>query len=189
MSSRFPTYESCQPAEGEEPDPREIFQWALTALPFSGATPLIVQPQIRPEWSELFWKLGFRHHPELQTHRVDPPPRGQQTVLNGAVSVVEKDAPKQDLVKIPDPLKYTPHEQAVMAERLYWAGALRDKVPQSEATAAEEGSMDEFNPADHSPSTVNGYLMAAKPAERRRVVAAEMTGKRRDQILRKWADV
>ncbi|CRY79892.1 hypothetical protein SAMN05421776_11752 [Nocardia farcinica] len=87
---------------------------------------------------------------------------------------------------IPDPLAYTPHEQAVMAERLYHAGMLGDRVPKWDPDAtASESNGEPFNPSDHSVSTVNGYLMACSPAEARRVIAAEMVGKKRDGILRK----
>lgn len=188
--SRLPTQENCEPEEGSEVDPKEIYQWALTALPFAGSTPLLIQPEARAQWSELLWNLGFRHHPELQTKKIRAPHRGQQHALNGAVQVVDINDPDPDPVTIPDPLAYTPHEQAVMAERLYHGGMLGDRVPAyRQHEFAEEESGDAFNPADHSPSTVNGYLMAAKPAERRRVIAAEMTGKCRDQILRKWKGV
>ncbi|MGW0245048.1 phage gene 29 protein family protein [Nocardia goodfellowii] len=190
MSAKFPTYENCQPPEGEEPDPKKIYQWALSVLPFSGSTPMIVQEQARAEWSELLYDLGFVHDPDRQTKRVQLPVRGQQHYLNGAAQIVPVDAPEPDPTIIPDPLEYTPHEQAVMAERLYHAGMLGDRLPAYvENRYAEEESGPAFEPADHSPSTVNGYLMAAQPAERRRVIAAEMTGKQRDQILRKWKGV
>ncbi|WP_280395568.1 phage gene 29 protein family protein [Nocardia brasiliensis] len=188
--SRFPTYESCQPAEGEEPDPKLIFQWALGYIPFHGSTPLILQEEARAMLSQLLWDFGFEHNPEKQTKKIRLPWRGQQHYLNGSAQIVDIDDPEPDPVTIPDPLDYTAHEQAVMAERLYHAGMLGDKVPvYRENEYAEEESGEIFNPSDHSPSTVNGYLMAAKPAERRRVVAAEMTGKCRDQVLRKWRGV
>ncbi|MFE2997934.1 DUF2744 domain-containing protein [Nocardia sp. NPDC059246] len=188
--SRFPTYEDCQPPEGEEPDPNKIFQCFLGYIPFAGSTPIILSEEARGELSEILWGFGLRHHPELQTKKLRMPYRGQQHYLNGAAHVVDIDDPDPEPVMIPDPLDYTPHEQAVIAERLYHAGMLGDRVPAyREHEFAEEESGDLFEPADHSPSTVNGYLMAARPAERRRVIAAEMTGKQRDQIIRKWPGV
>ncbi|QIS16504.1 phage gene 29 protein family protein [Nocardia arthritidis] len=188
--SRFPTYENCQPPEGQEPDPKVIYQWALAAIPFHGSTPLILQEEARAQLSELLWNLGFEHNPEKQTKKIRAPWRGQQHYLNGAIEVVDVNDPEPDPVTIPDPLAYTAHEQAVMAERLYHTGMLGDRVPAyREHEFAEEESGAPFDPAEHSPSTVNGYLMAAKPPERRRVIAAEMVGKQRDQILRKWRGV
>lgn len=185
----FPTYEGCQPAEGEEPDPEKVFQWVFVALPFTSSTPLLIQPQVRPMWSELFWNLGFRHHPELQTVKIRHPRRGQLHALNGSTSVVPIDDPEPDPITIPDPLAYSPHEQAVMAERLYHSGALRDAIPAGLPQLASVDTGEQFDPRGYSVATVNGYLMAASPAERRRVIAAEMTGKARVSILRKWPGV
>lgn len=189
---RLPTQETAEKAvdENGEPDPREAFQWAFVSLPFTGSTPLLIQPEARADWSQLFWDLGFRHHPELQTKKVRAPWRGQQHALNGLSEVVDIDDPEPDPVVIPDPLAFTPHEQAVMAERLYQAGAIGDRVPKHRAhEQAEEGSAELFDPAEHTPATVNGYLMAADPAERRRVVALEMVGKARSKILNRWPGV
>lgn len=187
--SRLPTYENCQPPEGEEPDPTQIFQWAFVALPFSGSTPLIVQPQVRPEWSKLFWDMGFRHHPELQTKKVRAPFRGPKHALNGSVQIVDMDDDGPGNVVLPDPEEYTQFEQQALAERLYFAGALKDVIPAGHEQTASVDTGELFNPADHTPSTVNGYLMAASPAERRRVIAAEMTGKCRTSILNKHRGV
>ncbi|MEU4709518.1 DUF2744 domain-containing protein [Nocardia salmonicida] len=182
------SYEACQPKPGEEPNPRRLYRWALDVLPFSGSTPLLVQPEAQEQWSELLWDFGFRHHPELQTKKVVQPWRGQQHSLNGSARVVGIDDPEPDAVRIPDPLSYTPHEQAVMAERLYHAGMIGDRVPKWEQGASAEAG-EPFNPSDHSVSGVNGYLLAPIPiGEKRRVIAAEMVGKKRDGILRNPAN-
>lgn len=185
------TQESCQPKDGEDPNPRKIFKWVFGCLPFKGSTPLLVQDEATEQWSEILWNLGFRQHPELQTHKYRMPWRGQQHPLNGAVSLVDINHPDPEPPTIPNVAEYTPHEQAVIAEQLYQAKMIGDRVPKHRKGEFAEESSNEppFNPADHSPSTVNGYLMAAQPAERRRVVAAEMIGKQRDQILRKWPGV
>lgn len=188
--SRLPTRDNCEPEQGSEVDPREVYQWAFTALPFLGSTPLLIQPEARAQWSELFWNLGFRHHPELQVKKVRVPWRGQQHALNGAVQVVDIDDPEPDPVTIPDPLAFTPHEQAVMAERLYHAGMLGDRVPAyRKHEYAEVESGEPFDPSEHNVATVNGYLMAVSAAEKRRVVAAEMVGKARPGILNKHRGV
>jgi len=86
---------------------------------------------------------------------------------------------------IPDVSAYTPAEQSIIAAQLYETGLLTPPEP----VIDKADVVLDFNPAEHSPSTVNGYLMAVSDAERRRVIALEMTGKARDQILRKWRDV
>ncbi|MFE7717479.1 DUF2744 domain-containing protein [Nocardia rhizosphaerihabitans] len=184
------TYANCQPAEGEAPDPTRIFRWAFGALPFYGSTPLLVQDEAQAQWSQLFWDMGFRHFPELQTVKVRAANRGQQHSLNGAVEIVDIAADDLDPMVIPDPLAYTAHEQAVMAERLYHGGMIGDRVPKWHPDAqASVSSGTPFNPSDHTVSAVNGYLLAPIPdAEKRRVMAAEMTGKKRDGILRNPAN-
>lgn len=170
---RFPTFESC-----DQDDPREAFQWAFARLPFSGSTPLIVQPEVLPEWSQLMWDYGFRHHPELQTKKPVAPFRGQQHTLNPAVTVADVDA-DDPVAVVPDPAQFTRHEQEVLAERLRFAGVITE--PEPEVRGAK--IMPTFNPSDHTPSVVHGYLLAADDDERRRVLALEMRGKQRDKIL------
>jgi hypothetical protein len=174
--ARLPTLETCN-----QDDPKDAFQWAFVNLPFAGSTPLLVQPEVRPQWSQLFHDLGFRHHPELQVKKLRHPYRGQQHALNGSVQVVDMDDPDPDPVNIPDPLEYTQHEQQVMLERIEHGRRSGERAKPEGASVDRE----QFNPSDHTCSTVNGYLMACSPAEGRRVVAAEMVGKARDQILRK----
>lgn len=174
--SQIPKQENCNPE-----DPRDAFRWAFVALPFAGSTPLIVDPNVIPDWSQLLWDLGFRHHPELQTKRVIPPPRGPE-MFNPAVLVVDKDAPDPDPVVIQDPATLNAHEQEIQLERYRQIGRLPAEGNPGEGAELYGGNL--FNPSDHSPSTVIGYLMAASPAERRRVLAAEMCGRKRDRILR-----
>lgn len=183
----FPTYESCQPGDGVEPNPEQIFQWFLTALPFAGATPFIIQPELRGEWSQYFWDLGLRHHPELQTKRIVPPIRGQRNSMNAAVAVVGVDDPDPSPEVIQDPATLTREAQELQLNEYRKLGRLPEVRPSVEGAEVLAGPL--FDPAEHSPSTVNGYLMAASEFERRRVVAAEMVGKKRDQVLRKWKGV
>lgn len=188
---RLPTYENCQPLEGGVEDPARVFEWAFTSLPFKGSTPLMVHPEARGEWSQLFWDLGFRHHPELQTKKLRSPYRGQHHALNGSVQVVDIDEPDHPPVVIPDVDEYTPTEQELIAEQLRHRGFLQTQA--AEPAKAQVVSGPKFDPGAHSPSAVNGYLMGMEAAgnkgEMRRVIAAEMVGKKRDQVLRKWPGV
>jgi hypothetical protein len=178
---KFPTVETCN-----QDDPREAFQWAFVALPFEGSTPFLIQPEARADWSQLFHDLGFRHHPELQVKKVRPPLRGGVHALNPAMKVVPVDDPDPPEMTAPNMADYTAHEQAIMAEQLRHLenqGARPDR--------ADKASVVEplFNPSDHSVSFVLGYLHHASDAERRRVIAAEMTGKNRDGIRRRYPGI
>ncbi|MGY1896207.1 phage gene 29 protein family protein [Nocardia gipuzkoensis] len=178
---KFPTLASC-----DQSDPKEAFQWAFVALPFEGSTPFMIQPEARAEWSQLFHDLGFRHHPELQTKKVRPPIRGGKHTLNPGVAVVKVTEPDPEEFKVPDMSDYSTHEQAIMAEQLRHLQNQGDR-PDRDAEASVVA--EQFNPSDHSVSYVLGYMHHASDFERRRVVAAEMTGKRRDGILRRYKGI
>ncbi|MFB8281885.1 phage gene 29 protein family protein [Nocardia colli] len=177
----FPTLSNCDQAV-----PAEAFQWAFVALPFEGSTPFMIQPEARQEWSQLFWDLGFRHHRELQTRKVRPPIRGGAHTLNPSVTVVDVDEPDPQQFTAPDMSDYTAHEQAIVAEQLRHLQNQGDR-PDADETASVVA--EQFNPADHSVSYVLGYLHHANDYERRRVIAAEMTGKRRDGIMRRYKGI
>jgi len=198
--SRLPTLEECAYSD----DPEVKNQWALVALPFFGTTPHTVEPQLRPEWSKHFDDLGYVWAPRLaeladengnihvsqlptQKLKLRAPHRGQQHVLNNSSAWVDVNDPDPDPVMLPDMSAFTRHEQEVVAEQLRYHGVVREDMPEPEV--AEVVSTPAFDPSEHSPSTVNGYLMGVADAEKRRVVALEMTGKARDQILRKWRGV
>ncbi|CAM4133734.1 DUF2744 domain-containing protein [Nocardia ninae] len=178
---RFPTLSNC-----DQGKPEDAFQWAFVALPFEGSTPFMIQPEARKEWSQLFWDLGFRHFPELQTRKVRPPIRGGTHTLNPSVTVVDVNDPDPEEFKGPDMSAYTVHEQAIVAEQLRHLQNQGDR-PDVDETASVVA--DQFNPADHSVSYVLGYLHHATDFERRRVIAAEMTGKRRDGIMRRYKGI
>ncbi|MDG3012139.1 DUF2744 domain-containing protein [Rhodococcus sp. D2-41] len=198
MGERLPTLETC-----DQDDPRQCFQWALVALPFGGAGQgFTMHPDTRELWSQRLVDLAFVHAPTIAqladengmihvSQLPEPklkfraPYRGQQHTLNGSAAWVPVDDDDPSPVSIPNMDDYTPHEQEVVAEQLRYTGVVKDKPPVADV-AAVAGARELFQPGDHSPSTVNGYLMAAGEQERRRVLAVEMTGKHRDQILRRW---
>lgn len=49
-------------------------------------------------------------------------------------------------------------------------------------------SSDPFDPSEHNVETVNAYLAAASPAERARVLDAEVKGRGRATVVGRWAD-
>ncbi|WP_277835248.1 phage gene 29 protein family protein [Speluncibacter jeojiensis] len=198
MAQRLPTLDTCDPD-----DPRDAFQWALVALPFGPGQGMTMHHDTRGDWSKHFHDLAFVHGPSLakladengmihvsqlpeQKIKYRAPWRGQQHALNASGSWVPINDDDPEPPPIPNMAEYTAHEQEVVAEQLRYTGVVKDKPPAVDLAKVAMPPRDQFNPTDHSPSTVNGYLMAAGEQERRRVLAVEMTGKHRDQILRKW---
>lgn len=201
MSERLPTYDTCAGSD----DPRVRHQWVFAQWPFLNGQGYTPSPDGLELWSERLDQLGYVHAPTLakladergmihvsqlpaQQIKFVAPYRGQQHYLNGAATWVPMDAEEIEPVVIPDPLEFTVHEQAVMQERMRYGGTLRDPEPVEDGAARE--FRPQFDPTDRSPSAVNAYLeacdMMGNDAEIRRVVAAEMMGKHRQQILTRW---
>lgn len=177
MGQKIPTRDNCNPD-----DPYEKFQWVFVALPFVGDQQFTPQDDILRRWSKRLVDLGFEMpEPDKATIKLRPANRGPQHTLNGLSDWVSVDEPDPEPVVIPDVGLYTRNEQEVIAEQLRYHGVVKDEEPPK--SQARAYSLEQFNPADYSPSTVKGYLLAASPEEQQRVMAAEMTGKRRDQIL------
>ena len=183
-NGRMPTYEECQPKEGEPIDPSLVFQWAMSSFPFAGGSPLIVQDSVRPEWSKLFYDFGFRHHPDLQTKWISEPILGEKSTFNGAVVHLEEGEKPPPPEFVQDPAQMTSEARARQIELYRSHGFSMDADPRG--VGGESASEELFNPADHSPSVVIGYLMGQPATERRRVLASEMNNKRRQPILRAY---
>lgn len=191
---RLPLQSTC-----DQSDPRTAHQWLFVDLPFAENQPYTPDVRLLPDWSQRVNDAGYRHVDQIralaneegfihvdqlpeQRKRYRPPHRGQQHYLNTGVWV-DMNAEDPEPVMIPDMERHTPHEQAVVAEQLYHTGVIKRQEPQPDkATVGKARPV--FNPSDYSPSMVNGYLMGVDDTERRRVLAAEMTGKKRQQILR-----
>lgn len=178
--SRLPTYEECIKSD----DPTIKHQWALVGLPFHGQTPFTIEEALRPQWSQQLEDLGYVHDPSRMKKKFRPPHRGQQHTLNGAGYWVDIDDPDPEPAMIPDVSSNvrTRHEQEHIAQQLRDEGVIHEQ--KSAPDVAGVISADPFNPRDHTASAVNGYLMAPiSIGEKRRVLAAEMTGKKRQGIL------
>ncbi|MBP0109502.1 hypothetical protein B0F75_24955, partial [Rhodococcus hoagii] len=130
----------------DQSDPKTAFKWALVGLPWAGPQKFTPPSDLADDWSEHLWRLGFRHHPELQA----PP------------AVIPDVSSKE----------YTRNEQAAIAEQLYRDGVIPTPEPEMDKATVERT----FNPADYTPSEVRGYLIGAEDRERARVLALEMTG-------------
>lgn len=195
---RLPLQSICN-----QDDPKQAHQWVFVELPFAENQPYTPDVRLLPQWSQRLDDAGYRHVDQIraladengmihvdqlpaQRMRFRPPHRGQQHTLNMSGVWVGVDDPDPEPVTIPDMELHTPHEQAVVAEQLYHTGVLKRPVPEPDKATVGRAP---FNPSEHTPSSVNTYLeYCADDAERRRVLAAEMTGKKRQQILRnpKW---
>jgi hypothetical protein len=178
-------------------------QWPF--LNGQGYTP---GPDAMEEWSERVDECGYVHGPSLaaladengmihvdqipkQQIKLLPPHRGQQHYLNGTSAWVGIDEPDNAPVVIPDPAEFAVHEQAIMVERLHYTGAIKDPEPEGPPVARE--LRPQFDPTGRTPSAVNAYIEACETmgntAEMARVVAAEMMGAHRQQILKKWPGI
>ncbi|WP_418345278.1 phage gene 29 protein family protein [Rhodococcus pyridinivorans] len=192
---RLPLQSTC-----DQSDPKTAHQWVFVELPFAENQPHTPDTRLLPLWSQRLDDAGYRHVDQIralanedgfihvdqlpeQRKRFRPPHRGQQHVLNASGVWVDMNAKDPEPVAIPDPAEFTPHEQAVMRERMYHTGVLKRPEPAVDKASVGK-ARNLFNPSDYSPSMVNGYLMGVDDTERRRVLAAEMTGKKRQQILR-----
>lgn len=204
MNQRLPLIDNV-----DMKDPRQRHQWVFAQWPFLNGQEYTMQGDALEEWSERLDDVGYVHGPTLakladengmihvsqlpeQKIKFLPPHRGQQHALNQSGIWVGIDEPDIPPVIIPDPAEFAVHEQAVMAERMYQTGVL--KVPEVEPEGHARELRPQFNPSEHTPSGVNGYMEACKimgnEVEMRRVMAAEMNasegGKHRDNILKKW---
>lgn len=190
MADRIPTLENCDPN-----DPEQVLQWIAVQLPFAGQQEYTPGPDQRAAWSKRWDSLAIVYAPSLakladengNIHvsqlpqpklKLRAPYRGQQHYLNGAMQWVDIDEPEVSPVALPDMAEYTRHEQEFIAEQLRYHGVVKSDEPKMDTAVVVDGS-DLFNPADHTVSAVNGYLMAPIPmSEKRRVIALEMSSKK-----------
>lgn len=82
-------------------DPEEFAAWLFIALRMQSGDTLNFHPSDAEAASRQLWEAGFRHHPELQTHRMSVPGGPDQTFLAASGG---------DWVKVSD--EVSPLEQA-----------------------------------------------------------------------------
>ncbi|WP_080735987.1 phage gene 29 protein family protein [Rhodococcoides fascians] len=177
--ARLPTFENSRELQD---DPQQKYQWAFVAIKLAGDTEFTPNPEAREWMSQHLEDLGFRHDPELMLKKLRTPHRGQQHYLNNTSEWVGIDEPDVAPVALPNMEEYTRHEQEFVAEQLRYHGVVKD-APVVEVDKASVTVAPVFNPADATVSYVKGYLVHASDQERRRVLAAEMMGKKRQGIL------
>lgn len=195
---RIPTQQWCL----EQDDPKKRHQWVFVASMVYGQARYTPDDDSLEELSERVQQFGYMHVSEIaaladtegrvhvsqlrpQEKKVRLPSMGQHHTLNNTSTIVDFDEPDAVAMVAQDMDVFTTEQNQVHFDQLVEKGF---KVPDHEPGPAEASVVTEmpktFNPADHSPSVVVGYLMGQDDTERRRVVAAEMRGSRRsDKIL------
>lgn len=88
-------------------DPQQHVAWALTPVPISAdGRPLVLPLTAIPYISEHLYKFGFRHHPELQTHKYAQAETSNFMAANTRVIPVDEEesapVPAVDLSQISD---------------------------------------------------------------------------------------
>lgn len=194
--ARLPTFENSRDVQD---DPKQKNQWALVAIKLAGDTEFTPNPEAREWMSEHLDDLAIVYAPDLakladengnihvsqlpeRKKKLRTPHRGQQHYLNNTSEWVGIDEPDVAPVALPNMEEYTRHEQEFVAEQLRYHGVVKD-APVVEVDKASVTEAPVFNPADATVSYVKGYLVHASDQERRRVLAAEMMGKKRQGIL------
>ena len=182
--ARLPTFDNV-----DMNDPEQMFQPLMVELPFTAVQNFTPPPDMRKQWSQRWYDGGLRYHDELRVIKLVAPYRGPDHYLNGTSDWIGRDEPERDKFEVADLSKFTVDENKIHAEQLRYLGVVPGQELEPVDTASEiNGEL--FDPRKHTPSTVNGYLMACSAAEKRRVIAAEMaSGKPRQQILNKHRGV
>lgn len=126
-------------------DPEEFAAWLFIALRMRSGDTLNFHPLDARAASRQLWEAGFRHHPELQTHRMSIPggPQAQFLAAAGAdwVPVDEPEAPMERARReVPDLSKLSLAHRTALQEQLtaLGHGANHDVPPVFES--AVEGS-------------------------------------------------
>lgn len=105
--------------DADETDPRSALAWIGVGLPSANKTaPLIVAPDTLGDWSEHWWAMGVRHHPELQKIHYVPPPADHNWIMGSAGHWGPINEPMPPEVTAPDTSHLTLQEKAILLKRL-----------------------------------------------------------------------
>jgi hypothetical protein len=194
---RIPTQQWCL----QQDDPKKRHQWVLVASMVYGQARYTPDDDSLEEMSERIHDSGYMHISELgqladadgnihisrlrpQTKKLRLPSMGQHHTLNNTSSWVDMSEPDAVAMVAQDMDVFTTEQNQAHFDQLLEKGF---KPPEPEPGPSEASVVTDlpksFEPGDHSPSVVVGYLLGQDDTERRRVIAAEMRGKRREKIL------
>lgn len=119
-------------------DPEEHFLFALSNIPGMGASPMIIPLQLGKVISAHLYKVGYRHHPELQEVKLLRPYRGDQTTLNPSAQWVPIDAEEPEPVVVPDITTLTVHEREAILAQYRAQGLLPESAPAPNVAYVQE---------------------------------------------------
>lgn len=129
-------------------DPGQHAAWLFIALRMRSGDTLNFHPYDAEAASTQLWEAGFRHHPELQTHRQSVPggPQAQFLAAAGA-DWVPVDAPESPVERarreVPDISGLSLAQRTALQEQLtaLGHGAHRDVPPEFEAATVSRAAM------------------------------------------------
>lgn len=194
---RIPTQQWCL----EQDDPKKRHQWVFVGSMVYGATARYTPDDDSLEvLSERLQETGYMHVSELEALAVDGaipvaalrqqvtklklPPIGQHHTLNNTSTWVGMDEPDSAPMVSQDMTVFTAEQNRDHVRQLQEMNIIPTPAEPGPGTASVVTEVPKtFDPSAHSPSVVVGYLLGQDDTERRRVVAAEMRGKRREKIL------
>ena len=129
------TQDECNPE-----DPEEFAAWAFNGLLGPGNAVSIFPQAYNRKWSKIFYDLGFRHHPELQTVRYDTT-MGNGDFISGSMGEyvkideqAEPTTPAATGVPVPDISGLSAEEKRVLYQHL------REKIGDAPATDGDTGN-------------------------------------------------
>lgn len=104
-------------------DPDEHAAWLFIALRMQSGDTLNFHPSDAEAASRQLWEAGFRHHPELQTHRMSVPGGSDQSFLAAAggdwVSVDDEPSPLEQARRaVPDISDLSLEQRTALQEQL-----------------------------------------------------------------------
>lgn len=194
---RIPTQQWCLAQD----DPKKRHQWMFVGSMVYGATARYTPDDDSLEvLSERVQETGYMHVSELEALAVDGqipvsalrpqvkklklPAMGQHHTLNNTSQWVEMDEPDAVPMVAQDMDAFTTEQNQAHFDQLLGKGFRPPEPVEGAGTAAVESApVKTFDPSEYTPGEVKGYLLGQDDAERRRVLALEMRGKRRERIL------
>lgn len=114
--------------------PEEHAAWLFIGLRMASGDTLNFHPEDAAAASRQLWEAGFRHHPELQTHRMSVPGGPDQSFLAASggdwVPVETVESPiEQARREVPDISDLSLEQRTALAEQLKQLGHMGVEAP------------------------------------------------------------
>ena len=115
-------------------NPEEFAAWVFIALRMQSGDTLNFHPLDAAAASKQLWEAGFRHHPELQSHRMSIPGGPEQSFLAASggdwVVAMHTDTPEQKARReVPDISGLSLEQRCALEEQLVALGHFGPVVP------------------------------------------------------------